>query len=409
MAYNKNGLSGRAASLMHRPLHKAAGAVLRKQRLSMVLAAVLVSVSILSAQEEEQRTLEREDLIPSSQLALSSSDYQVTAGDIYTLFYIASGTPISYRIIVDSGYRIRISNLGVINAAGKTFLQLKTEAEAIVSKNYPLSGVQLVLTQPAVFRVFVNGEVRSATEVSTWALARLSSLAGYMTPYGSTRNITVRSGNGRIKNYDLFQAGRMGDLSQDPYLRPDDVITFNRLERKVTITGAIERPGEYELLAGEHLKDLIGTYACGFTHLADKARIELTRYTEISSVSGEKILLKENDIQRNYILKNHDVITVPNITNQRPAAILDLMERRIVLEGAVRRPGMYYLLPGENLRDLIEIYGEGLTPAADPSTVEIIRYANGDSASVHTIVVGEKEIGVNFELTNYDIVTIFSR
>jgi hypothetical protein len=70
---------------------------------------------------------------------------------------------------------------------------------------------------------------------------------------------------------------------------------------------------------------------------------------------------------------------------------------------------VYNLLPGENLRDLIEIYGEGLTPMADPSTVEIIRPANGDSTSVHTIVVGEKEIGDNFQLTNYDIVIIFFR
>jgi protein involved in polysaccharide export with SLBB domain len=391
------------------PPHKAADAVPRKRRLSMVLAALLVSVSILSAQEEDQGTLEREDITPSSQLALSSPDYQVTAGDIYTLAYTASGTPITYRITVDSSYRIRISNLGMINAAGKTFRQLKLEAEAIVSNNYSLSGVQLVLTQPAVFRVFVNGEVRTATEVSTWALARLSSLAGYMTPYGSTRNITVRSSNGRIKNYDLFQARRFGDLSQDPYLRPDDVITFNRFERKVTITGAIERPGEYELFTGEHLKDLIETYACGFTHLADKARIELTRYMEIKSVSGEKLFLKESDIQGNYILQNYDVITVPNITNQRPAAALDRMERRIVLEGSVRKPGVYNLLPGENLRDLIEIYGEGLTPAADPATIEIIRYANGDSASVYTLIVGEKEIRGNFPLTNYDIVTIFFR
>jgi protein involved in polysaccharide export with SLBB domain len=229
-----------------------------------------------------------------------------------------------------------------------------------------------------------------------------------MTPYGSTRNITVTSGSGQAKTYDLFQATRGGDLSQNPYLRPGDVVTFNRLERKVTITGAVERPGEYELLTGEHLQDLIETYARGFTHLADKARIELVRYTEIMSVSGEKLLLKEGDVGRNYILQNHDCITVPDITDRRPAAAPDRMERRIVLEGAVRKPGVYNLLPGETLRDLIEIYGEGLIPLANPGMIEIIRYAEGGSASV-TMVVGKKELEEGFRLTNYDIVTVFSR
>jgi hypothetical protein len=36
--------------------------------------------------------------------------------------------------------------------------------------------VQLVLTQPAIFRVYVNGEVATAEEVPAWGLSRLSSL-----------------------------------------------------------------------------------------------------------------------------------------------------------------------------------------------------------------------------------------
>jgi protein involved in polysaccharide export with SLBB domain len=355
-------------------------------------------------QIEEDRT--RNARLGNAQLARSNPDYLVTAGDIYTLMYNANGTPITYGITVDSSYRLRISNLGIINAAGKTFRQLKTDAETIVSNNYPLSGVQLVLNEPGIFRVFVNGEVRTAAEISTWGLERLSSLTGHMTSYASTRNIMVKSGNGQVKNYDLFKAERLGDLSQNPYLRPDDVITFNRFERKVTINGTVERPGVYQILTGEHLKDLIETYANGFAPLADKTRMELVRYMDSDSISGDKFLLKESNIDENYILRNYDVITIPSIADTRPVATVDRLERRITLEGAVRRPGTYNLLPSEHLRDLIEIYGDGLTPLADPTRIEIVRYENSDSTSGDKMQIEETGITENYSLENYDSVFI---
>jgi protein involved in polysaccharide export with SLBB domain len=366
-----------------------------------------ISIFSLAAQEENQTgSLQREDITANSQLALSSPDYLVTAGDIYTLSYSANGTPVTYRITVDSSYRIRISNLGVINAAGRTFRQLKNDAESIVSNNYPLSGVQLVLSQPGIFRVFVNGEVNAAAEISTWALARLSSLTGHMTAYASLRNVTVKSNNGQERNYDLFKAERIGDLSQNPYLRPDDIITFNRFERRVTIEGAVERPGTYQILTDEHLKDVIETYANGFTYLADKSRMGLVRFTGSSSVSGNTILLKESDVEENYVLRNYDIITIPNITETRPVVTTERMERRITLEGAVRRPGTYDLLPNENLRDLITVYGDGLNPLADPTRINIVRYVNSSFTSGEKINIGQDEINNNYRLENYDTVFI---
>ena len=36
-----------------------------------------------------------------------------------------------------------------------------------------------------------------------------------------------------------------------------ETITVQRVERKVTISGSVERPGTYQLLAGENIKELI--------------------------------------------------------------------------------------------------------------------------------------------------------
>jgi protein involved in polysaccharide export with SLBB domain len=284
---------------------------------NLCLSVCLLAVSVLTAQEK-QEDVEPNNIIPNSQLVWSNPSYPVTAGDIYTLTYMANNTAVTYQFFVDSSYMVRISNLGTISAANKTFLQLKREAETIVANNYPLSGAQLILTRPGMFRVFVIGEVSAATEISTWAMERLSSLISYATPFASLRNVTIKSANGQEKTYDLFNADRTGDLSQNPYLRPNDTITFNRLERQITINGAVERPGIYQLLANENLKDLIEVYACGLTPLADKSRMELIRYVGGTSPFGEKISIGNTNIQENFILQNYDIVTIPDVREWWP-------------------------------------------------------------------------------------------
>jgi protein involved in polysaccharide export with SLBB domain len=285
-----------------------------KISLCLFLGVYLLVASVITAQEN----LGLDIINQNSQLVWSNPGYPVTAGDIYTLTYRANNTAVTYQLFVDSSYIVRISNLGTISAANKTFLQLKNEAETIVSNNYPLSGPQLILTRPGVFRVHVIGEVYAATEISTWAMERLSSLTDYATPFASFRNVTIKSANGQERSYDLFNAGRSGDLRQNPYLRPNDIITFNRLERRVTVKGAVERPGVYQLLANENLKDLIEIYACGFTPLADKTRMELIRYVGSGSPHGEKIFIGDADIQENFALQNYDIVTIPDVREWWP-------------------------------------------------------------------------------------------
>ena len=301
------------------------------------------------------------DINQNSMLARSSADYRVTPGDVYTLAYAAGATPVSYTITVDTSYRIRVSNLGIVNGAGKTFVQLKSEVEAIVTNNYPLGGVQLALTQPAIFKVQVKGEVPVAGEVPAWGLSRLSSLIGNntqaaqtgqttqtsqtartsqttqtsqptqtfydsLTPFASLRDVSIRSSNGQTRVYDLFKALRLGDLSQDPYLRPGDEITFNRIKRSVTIVGEVERPGTYQLLDEENVKELIEFYGGGFTPIADKTRLEMVRLINSTDIAGDKIFLTENDLANNYILENYDEITVP---------LISLLQPVVFVEGAV--------------------------------------------------------------------------
>ncbi len=249
--------------------------------------------------------------LPDAQLAMSVSYYPVTAGDVYTLAFAAQGTPVRYTIPVDSTYKIRVANLGVINCAGMTYLQLKSQVESLVLRNYPMAGVQFVLSSPSTFLVSVSGEVNKTIERNAWALTRLSTfISSNLTGHASSRNITIESSNGTKKTYDLFLAQRNGDLSQDPFLRPGDKIVVKRYERKVTIGGAVERPGTYELLSGENLKEAVEKYANGLSEYADTERIILRRQNNSKNPSGDTIYLNSSVIANNYPLENADSVTI---------------------------------------------------------------------------------------------------
>ena len=276
----------------------------------------------LFAQENELKATD--SLENSAQLAMTEANYMVTAGDVYQLIFNANGNAINYTVIVDTTYKIRVANLAVLDVRGKTFSSLKKQVEEIVMKNYPFSGVQFVLTQPAVFNVVVQGEVIKTKEVRAWGLSRLSSvLENNLTDYSSTRKIQVTSADGKTRTYDLFQATRFGKLSQNPYMRPGDVITIGRYDRKVTVNGQVERPGTYELLQGENLKTLISYYGGGLTEFADTTRVTLVRNHGGEEKAGNFSYLSKSDIDSDFALNNGDIISISSLTDLLPSVIVE--------------------------------------------------------------------------------------
>ena len=279
---------------------------------------------VMSSVVSKSRIGQQANDTPDAQLAMSESSYPVTAGDVYTLAFAAGETSVSYSIPVDSTYKIRIANLGVIDCKNLTYLQLKNIVTGIVQKNYPMGGVQFVLTSPATFRVTITGEVVKTVQKNAWALTRLSTfIKESFTDYSSSRNIKIISESGEEKTYDLFLADRKGDLSQNPYLRPGDKIVVNRITRRVALNGAVERPGVYELLDGENLKKLIDYYGNGFESLADLSRIELYRSVTGNHDSGEKLYLNEQSYVDDFKLICYDEITISTFEDLKPVVFVE--------------------------------------------------------------------------------------
>jgi protein involved in polysaccharide export with SLBB domain len=186
---------------------------------------------------------------------------------------------------------------------------------------------------------------------------------------------------------------------------------LDRFENRVTITGAVFRPGEYQLEPGLTLKTLIQK-AEGIQEDAFLSRAYITRLTpdlntELISFDLKKILNGEDsDIP----LKREDQINI--------SSIFDLKEEFTVnIDGQVREPGQFKYAENMSLEELI-IKAGGFKESATPNRIEISRRVkNSDATSTSAITSEVFQVDVNqdlslsksnFILKPFDIVTVRS-
>jgi protein involved in polysaccharide export with SLBB domain len=319
-----------------------------------VLSSASQAGSVLSP-AGEQVTNRLETPVGQALMAATTADYPVTPGDVYTLAFLKGGDPSSITVFVEPDYLINMSVFGRLDAHGLLFRDLKANVEALVERSYPGSSPSLLISGTGVFNVKVEGEVVTSGLVQVWGLTRLSEIVtSSKTDFASIRNVRIVDTLGNERQFDLFKASRFGDIGQDPYLRPGDRIVLSKYSRQVTLSGEVRRPGSYQLLEGEELKDLIEIYGDGFTDKGNPARLSLLRYGFFAGVLGEKRIIDYSK-DTNIPLINYDEITVSSTTDLLPS---------IFFEGAIgvgvngespqaanRLPYIFY--PGERLSQAV--------------------------------------------------------
>ena len=402
------------------------------RKFSFIVIISLMS-SFLLFSESDRDEEKTDDLFNERvQFAMSNPDYMVTADDMYLLSYAAGSSYVNYSIPVDNTYEIKVANLATINGKGKTFLRLKKEVEAIVNRNYPMGGVRFVLTQPALFNVFVKGEVNAARTENAWAMTRLGEVFEKdLTDYSSRRSVTIVSKEGKKNVYDLYKCYAEGDFSQNPYLRPEDTIIVNRYDRKVSVSGAVERPGTYELLPGEQINELIKIYGNGLRSRADMSCVDLSRSEDITVSQDSAELISSNrravvfeknedyvffvrrnkdlftessDLENAYILRdnskiplNLQVILYDNefVSGLSPekydTLIVPFKQSFITVAGAVNKPGRYPYIPDRTWEYYIGLAG-GFDKTQNHGEVINIRDMNNRKVSKNGFITPESTI-----------------
>ena len=322
--------------------------------------------------------------------ALGDVNYPVTVGDVYTLTYTVSGATIELPLLVTHSGTITVPSVGTISTVGRTYMELKDAVEKSVTSYYPYSNPVLILTKTGVFSVYVSGEVQAARYADSWGLTRLSDLISLATDMASTRSVTVRNGSGE-KTYDLYKGVREGDESQNPILRNGDSVVFNRRECLVTVGGAVNRPGSYQLLSGEGVSALLNSYADGFSSNADLTSIVLRRYED--GAYRETVITADSDIK----LNDSDIIYVNSLRTDLGSVSVEgaLLNREGTTQISGNASASYYFrfAEGDTVRDLVEGMSDYFISASDLAGVYLIRGGENIALSFSDILYGNDEAG----------------
>ena len=165
------------------------------------------------------------------------------------------------------------------------------------------------------------------------------SMAGGIDEKGSYRQIDLIRDNNVISSIDLYDIFIHGKSGFGQRLRSGDSILIRPVNNLISVSGAFERPGTFELKPSETFLDVFN-YANGFSPSADKDTLRIER------LDGEV----------NRFIKVSDVNSLSSI-KIAPGDRLNVRayERKsVTITGAVNTPGTYIISRGETLLSLIE-------------------------------------------------------
>lgn len=210
---------------------------------------------------------------------------------------------------------------------------------------------------------------------------------------------------------DVYEA----DFKNYTPLRGDKYIVDRILEafkNRVSISGAVIRPGDYELEKGLTLSRLIakasGLRPDAFTERGIIMRNRADNTKEVLPFNVQSII---NKTTPDILLQKEDVVSISSISDLR-----DKYEVNIV--GEVRRPGNFAFAQGLTVEDVILNAG-GFTQGASTKRIEVSRRINntdptklnGTIAQVYTVSVDSLlglNGGVKYQLQPFDVVSVYS-
>jgi protein involved in polysaccharide export with SLBB domain len=223
-----------------------------------------------------------------------------------------------------------------------------------------------------------------------------------------------------IKVYQISDdQRRITDVAENDYknyipLRGDKYVVdriIDRYENRVSISGAVFRPGEYELEKGLTVGGLIqkaaGLKEDAFTDRASITRLKSDNTTELISFSIKAILDKS---QPDIPLQREDSVAI--------ASIFDLRDKyNVIIKGEVRHSGTFMYADSMSVEDLI-IKAGGFAEGASAKRIEVARRTfTADAFSKNSAVAQVYSVDVNYDLKGgdlsfklkpYDVVSIYT-
>lgn len=252
------------------------------------------------------------------------------------------------KLIVTPEGTVNVKYAGVINVNGLTVEAATSILKDRLTRYYPAlsSGqtkLQLSLGNIRSIRVILIGAINRPGTYTLPSLATLFNalyVSGGPADNGSFRNIELIRHNKVVQTADLYDFLLKGDLRSNIRLQDNDVIRVPFAQLLVSLKGELNQPGIFELHRNETLNDAL-QFAGGFKSKAFKGRITGIRFDDLDrsvlDVSGDSLTF--------FKPKNGDEFTIDSVINR--------YQNRVIINGAVFKPGAYALDHAMTLKHLI--------------------------------------------------------
>jgi protein involved in polysaccharide export with SLBB domain len=329
----------------------------------------------------ETETAEERKIIPVPR------HYRIVTGENIILL-LGNAPQRKYSLFVDSSGKIDIPGYGLVFVSGMTFEEMSAKVIGKITERTPKMPVDISMSARNTITVYFHGEVTSPAPHTIGAFATVTEalrLAGGPKDTGSVRDIKVRRKGITVAVFDLYEFLLKGIKFRDITLMNEDEIIVPVKGRQVGISGSVERPGIYEMKAGDDLEALI-VLAGGVLADVKDLKIQIRRIDAgsrkiIYEASEEKIRQSKSAVPA---LKNRDIVFVSSSTEKEEAKIGTLDEsvaapdaeeakpeenivgqetmpfsaqKFVTLTGEFKRPGRYPIQKGEKLSSVIERAG----------------------------------------------------
>lgn len=284
---------------------------------------------------------------PNMQIA-TPKNYILGAGDELNITLTGlNETTINDQITRDG--TLQIPYAGIINLSGLTIEQATQRIRSKLKTAYPAlssgrTNLYVTLGNVRSIRISIIGEAERPGNYVVSSLASFFNvlyLSGGPSFNGSLRKIELIRNNKLIETVDFYTFLQKGVLSKDLKLEDQDVIRFPVYDKRVYLSGEVKRPAVYELQDKETLADLI-RYGGG---LGDTAYKESAKVVQI----GNKEM-----VVRDVLASDFNYFIPHNADSVYFEKVLSRFANRVVLTGAVYRPGNYELTGGLTLSNLIK-------------------------------------------------------
>ncbi len=265
-----------------------------------------------------------------------------------------------------------------------------------MSNNVNLKDGDIIRIRPYINRIEIEGEVKREGIYETIegeTFAQLLEYAGGFTAKSYTKVIKVIR---NVEGEKLFTDYTLEEFKNEIAQNGDQVTIQGLLERyknRVQINGAVFREGQFELVEGLTVKQLIES-AEGLRGDAFMERAQIFRTNEDYSYSIVSFNLRNmyKGTERDIKLQREDIVQISSIYDLKD-------EQYVIINGEVKNAGTYPYSKGITVETLI-IRAGGLRESASRSNVEVARrIPNMDDIDMNqTVEIFNFPLNKNLEL-----------